>query len=332
LPGRAGFVTITGVMRAAVLHKRGTVPHLEDFPDPVASENEALVTVLAASLKPIDRQLAAGTHFASPREFPVICGSDGVGRLPDGSRVFYGGPRRPYGSFAERTVVRRAQCFPVPENLDDATAAAIPNPGVSAWLSLSHRGKLARGETVLILGATGTTGKLAVQIAKILGASRVVAAGRNPEALASLPALAADATISLNQPRESLTDSFRRENSAQRFDVIIDYVWGLPTESLLAALTAQEFAAGGPETRLVQVGDSAAPTIQLPAAVLRSTALSLTGTAGVPAMDVLSAALTQVLDHAAKGHLRIATEQLPLSELEAAWGRPSTSRRLVFHP
>jgi NADPH:quinone reductase-like Zn-dependent oxidoreductase len=332
LPGRAGFVTIVSAMRAAVLRKIGAVPRLEDFPDPVASEDEVLVTVLAASLKPIDRQLAAGTHFASPREFPVVCGSDGMGRLPDGSRVFYGGPRRPHGSFAERTVVRRAQCFPVPDNLDDATAAAIPNPGVSAWLSLSHRAKLVPGETVLILGATGVTGKLAVQIAKILGASRVVAAGRNPEALASLPVLGADTTLSLNQPRESLTEAFRRENSARRFDVIIDYVWGTPTETLLAALTTHEFAAGGRETRLVQVGESAAPTIQLGAAALRSTALTLMGTAGIPAMDVLSAALTQVLGLAGNGQLRIETEQLPLSEVEAAWGRPASSRRLVFRP
>src|SRR5262249_18805341 len=288
-------------MRAAILHQTGQSPRVETFSDPVAGENEVLLTVLAASLKPIDKQLAAGTHFASPREFPVICGSDGVGRLADGSRVFFGGPRRPYGSFAERTVVRRPQCFPVPENLDDATAAAIPNPGVSAWLSLSHRAKLARGETVLILGATGVTGKLAVQIAKILGASPVVGAGRNPEALASLAHLGADASISFNQPRESLTAAFRRENSEKRFDVIIDYVWGAPTEILLAALTAHEFAAGTSETRLVQVGESAAPTIQLPAAALRSTALTLMGTAGVPAMNVLSAALTQVFDHAARG-------------------------------
>src|SRR5215472_6823210 len=158
-------------MRAAVLHQIGQSPRLEKFTEPVAEENEVLVTVLAASLKPVDKQLAAGTHFASPREFPVICGTDGVGRLPGGSRVFFGGPRRPYGSFAERTVVRLEQCFPIPDNLDDATAAAVPSPGVSAWLCLSHRAELRPGETVLILGATGVTGRLAVQIAKILGAS-----------------------------------------------------------------------------------------------------------------------------------------------------------------
>jgi NADPH:quinone reductase-like Zn-dependent oxidoreductase len=318
-------------MRAAILYQTGQSPRLGSFSDPVAGKDEVLLTALAASLKPIDKQLAAGTHFASPREFPVICGSDGVGRLADGPRVFFGGPRWPYGAFAELTVVRRAQCFPIPETLDDATAAAIPNPGVSAWLSLSHRAKLAAGENVLILGATGVTGKLAVQIAKTLGASRVVAAGRNPESLATLPALGADATISLNQSRESLVEAFRRQNLEKRLDVIIDYLWGPPTEALLAAITAGEFRASNSETRLVQVGESAAPTIGLPAAALRSVALILMGTAGIPPMDVLSSALNQVFAHAAKGDLSIETEQLPLSELESAWNRP-TSRRIVFCP
>jgi NADPH:quinone reductase-like Zn-dependent oxidoreductase len=319
-------------MRAAVLRELGKSPGLEDFPDPVAGEDEVLLTVLAASLKPIDRQLAAGTHFASPREFPVVCGSDGVGRLADRSRVFFGGPRRPYGAFAERSVVRRQQCFSVPEALDDATAAAIPNPGVSAWLSLSHRAKLVAGETVLILGATGVTGKLAVQIAKILGAGRVVAAGRNPASLAALPTLGADLTISLNLPRESLVEAFRRQNSEARLDVVIDYVWGPATEALLAAITTHEFAASACETRLLQVGESAAPTIQLPAAALRSTALTIMGTAGIPPLEVLATALRQVFDQAARGALQMDTEQVPLTDIESAWNRRTSSRRLVFRP
>jgi NADPH2:quinone reductase len=295
-------------------------------------ENEMLLTVRAAALKPIDKQLAAGTHFASPRELPVVCGSDGVGQLPDGSRVFFGGPRRPHGAFAEYTVVRQAQCFAVPENLDDATAAAIPNPGVSAWLSLSYRAKLAPSETVLILGATGITGKLAVQIAKLLGASRVVAAGRNPEALAALPSLGADATISLNQSHDSLVAAFRRQNAEKPFDVILDYVWGPPAEALLAAITTPEFAVIRNEARLVQVGESAASTINLPAAVLRSTALTILGTAGIPPMDLLTGALHHVLTHAAQGRIRIDTEKLPLAQVESAWRRPATSPRLVLIP
>jgi NADPH:quinone reductase-like Zn-dependent oxidoreductase len=319
-------------MRAGVVQKLGQTPSIGDFPEPIAAEGEVLLTVLAASLKPVDRQLAAGTHFASPREFPRVCGSDGVGRLADGSRVFFGGPRRPYGSFAERTVVRRAQCFQVPESLDDATAAAIPNPGVSAWLSLGHRAKLTAGETVLVLGATGVTGALAVTIAKILGAGRVVAAGRNQTVLARLKSLGADSVLSLDQPREALIEALRRQNSERRFDVVIDYVWGPPLEAVLAAMTTDEFTACGSATRIVQVGDSAAPTIELRAAALRSTALVILGTGGIPPMEVLADALGRVFELAARGALHIAVEEWPLAEIESGWNRPASSRRLVFRP
>src|SRR5690242_20090730 len=139
-------------MNAAVLHTLGRPPRFESFPDPVPGDGEVMVQVSAASLKPVDRAMAAGTHYASPRDLPVICGVDGVGRLADGTRVFFGVRRKPYGSMAERAAVSRALCFPVPDNLDDATAAALPNPALSSWLPLTWRAQLAAGETVLILG------------------------------------------------------------------------------------------------------------------------------------------------------------------------------------
>ena len=319
-------------MNAAVLHALGKSPRFEPFPEPSAGEGEVIVQVRAASLKPVDKQLAAGSHFASPGELPRVCGADGVGQLEDGTRVFFGGPRPPYGAMAERTVVRRAQCFPVPADLDDRTAAAIPNPGVSAWLSLKHRARLVPGETVLILGATGVTGKLAVQIAKILGAGHVVAAGRNKEAMNTIRELGADGTIQLDQPEHELIAAFRREAEAKGFDVVIDYLWGAPTEALLAAITRAEFAVARSETRLVQVGESAGPTITLPAAVLRSTALTILGTAGIPPMDVLTGALQQVMHHASRGTLRVDSEPVPLSEIEGVWDRDVPGRRLVVIP
>jgi NADPH:quinone reductase-like Zn-dependent oxidoreductase len=320
------------MMLAAVLHELGKPPRAEEFAEPALAEGEVLVSVSASSLKSVDKQMAAGTHYASPRELPVICGSDGVGRLKDGKRVFFGGPRRPYGAMAERTVVRGAQCFPVPETLDDATAAAIPNPGVSAWLSLKHLAKLSHGETVLILGATGVTGKLAVQIAKILGAGRVVAAGRNAERLAALSELGADATIPLSQSDQELIGAFKGEAGQKQFDVVIDYVWGHPTELLLAAITKEEFAVAGSPIRLVQAGENAGPTIELPAAVLRSSPVTILGTAGIPPWDVLADAFQQVMNHAANGELRIDTESVPLREIERAWTREVPARRLVVVP
>src|SRR5438270_4188498 len=229
-------------MNAAVLHALGEVPRQEQFPDPSPRENEVVVHVHAASLKPVDKQLASGSHYASPRELPVICGSDGVGHLSDGGRVFFGGIRAPYGAMAQRTVVSSAFVFPVPDSVDDDTAAALPNPGVSAWLSLTFRAKLRQGENVLILGATCVTGKLAVKIAKLLGARRVVAAGRNQQVLRTLAKHGADATIRLDAPPQELSEAFSREAADSGFQVVIDYVWGSPVEALLSAMMRKEFA------------------------------------------------------------------------------------------
>ena len=321
-------------MHAAVLHTIGTVPRYDEFPEPVANDKngEVIVDVHAASLKPVDKQLAGGSHYASHRQLPCICGLDGVGQLEDGQRVFFAGPRSPYGAIAQRTVVPRALTFPIPENVSDETAAALPNPGVSAWLSLSYRAKVLPGENVLILGATGVTGKLAVQSAKLLGAARVVAAGRNQQTLNSLKDLGADATISLALPENDLRQAFLREAGQLGFQVVIDYVWGRPAEAFLAAITQREFAAIRSEIRFVQVGESAAPAITLPAAVLRSTALTILGTAGIPPREVLTAAFQQVMMHAAKGELTIDTERVPLAEIENAWQRDQSGRRLVIIP
>ena len=156
-----------------------------------------LVRVKAASLKNVDKMMASGSHYDRLPDLPCVCGVDGVGLLDDGTRVYCGGARPPFGMMAERTVVSRAWCLPVPEQVDDVTAAALPNPALSAWLSLVWRAQLRPAEMVLILGATGVAGQLAVQIAKHLGAERVVAAGRNRRVLTTLRDLGADATIAL---------------------------------------------------------------------------------------------------------------------------------------
>jgi len=319
-------------MKAAVVRALGVPPRCEEFPEPIAGEHEVVVEVRAAALKPVDKQLAGGSHYAKSRDLPLVSGSDGVGLLSDGRRVFFGGCRSPFGSMAERTVVPKAFTFTVPDILSDEVAAALPNPGVSAWLTLTYRAKLVAGENVLILGATGVTGKLAVRIAKLLGAVRVVAAGRNPEILHSLRQFGADAIIRLDAPTKELEEAFRREFDGAGLQVVVDYVWGKPTESLLAAITAREFATIKSEIRLVQVGESAGPTISLPAAVLRSAALTILGTAGIPPHDVLSDALHRVLSCAANGELLIDTDRVPLAEIEGFWGRSSAGRRLVVIP
>jgi NADPH:quinone reductase-like Zn-dependent oxidoreductase len=321
-------------MKAAVLRAPGKPPRFEEFPDPKPSSGEVIVHVKAASLKNIDKMMANGTHYESHTKFPVVCGIDGVGILEDGTRVFCGGSRPPYGMMAERTVVSRTWCLPIPDGIDDVAAAALPNPALSSWLSLVWRAQLKHGETALILGATGVAGKLAVQIAKHLGAGRVVAAGRNEEVLRTLNDLGADATIQLDQSDKELTEAFLREARHKPFDVIIDYLWGHPTEVLLAALTGHDLKAEATRTRLVEVGEMAGPTIALPAAALRSSGLELYGGGGgsIPPKAIFDA-FPQIWALAASGKLRIDTEQAPLADVETLWQRQvSPGRRLVIIP
>jgi NADPH:quinone reductase-like Zn-dependent oxidoreductase len=320
------------IMDAAVLHTLGKPPRCEEFREPVAGDGEVIVHVHAAALKPVDKQLASGSHYASPRETPFICGIDGVGHLSDGQRVIFGGCRPPFGAMAQRTVVPKAFTFPVPDGMNDDLAAALPNPGVSAWLALTFRAKLAAGENVLILGATGVTGKLAVRLAKLLGAARVVAAGRNQQILNCMGQLGADSTIGLDLSAKNLHQAFVREAGESGFQVVIDYVWGQPTEAFLSAITSREFAAIKSETRLVQAGESAGPTIALPAAVLRSTALTIMGTAGIPPGEVLANALQRVMLHAANGELQMDTDRVRLADIESAWQAEQPGRRLVVIP
>ena len=233
---------------------------------------------------------------------------------------------------AQQTVVPKAYTFPLPEGIDDETAAALPNPAVSAWLSLAFRAKLTAGENVLILGATGVTGKLAVKIARLMGAARVVAAGRNEMALRRLLESDADATISLKLSAQELGEAFRQQAGESGFQVVIDYLWGPPAEACLAAMTHREFAVMRSETRYVQVGESAGPSISLPAAVLRSAAVTILGTAGIPPRDVLIDALQRVMAHAAKGQLQIDAVRIPLAAIENAWQREEPGRRVVIIP
>lgn len=320
-------------MNAAVLHNFGQAPRFESFPDPHPGDDEVLVHVTAAALNPSTRLLASGQHYASPQQLPVVCGVEGVGRLDDGTRVFFGVRRPPNGSMSQRTAVSRAFYWPVPDGIDDAIAAALPNPGLSSWLPLISSARLAPGENVLVLGATGVAGQLAVQIAKHLGAGRVVAAGRNKASLSALHALGADATVSLDAVDSEVVEAFSREAAATKFDIVLDFLWGHPAEMLFAALTRTGFPASRSGTRLVQIGESAGPVISLPATALRSAAITIVGSGAMPPLSVLSEAFGQLMNLAARNQIRINVEPVPLSDVEKAWSRTELhGRRLVMIP
>jgi NADPH:quinone reductase-like Zn-dependent oxidoreductase len=317
-------------MNAAVVHAFHVPPRYTSFAEPVAAKGEVLVYVSAAGLHPVVKSLAGGTHYAAADMLPLIAGVDGVGRLEDGTRVYFGMSRSPFGTYAECSVTAQCMCLPIPGKLDDVTIAAIMNPGMSSWAALL-RAQFVVGESVLILGATGVAGQLAVQVAKRLGARRVVAAGRNPQVLEELAQRGADAVVSLSQGREAVVSSLRDEWVKDRFDVVLDYVWGTPAESLLEAISQK--GRGGSRIRFVQVGASAGPAIALPAAALRSGGLELIGSGfGSVSMEGIFAALAQFLREAEKEPFHIKTNTAPLSEVEALWNSAQRGARLVFRP
>jgi NADPH:quinone reductase-like Zn-dependent oxidoreductase len=160
-------------MKAAIVKETGQTPIYGDFAEPVLSSGENRITVTAAAISHVVKSRAVSTHYSSSSPFPFVVGIDGVGRLNDGSQVYFILPKAPYGCMAEQTVVPSAQCLLLPDELDDVTAAAIANPGMSSWAAYTERAQLKVGETVLVNGATGTAGRLAVQIAKHLGARKI---------------------------------------------------------------------------------------------------------------------------------------------------------------
>src|SRR5277367_4438101 len=221
-------------MKAAIVVEAGKTPIYGDFKEPVPANGEVRITVSAAALSNVVKSRASGTHYSSSGELPFVVGIDGVGRLDDGRRVYFVLPKAPFGSMSEKTVAPPARRLPLPDDLDDVTAAAIANPGMSSWAAYKERAKLKAGETVLVNGATGASGRLAVQIARYLGAKKIIATGRNSEALQSLTALGADVTITLKADETALEEAFKAQFAAG-VDVVVDYLWGRSAEMLLAA-------------------------------------------------------------------------------------------------
>jgi len=300
---------------------------VETFADPVAGEGEALVTVTAAGLHRIVKALADGSHYGASAEFPFIPGIDGVGRLDDGRRVYFFVARPPFGTMAELCVTRRASVYPLADHLKDAEIAGSANPAMSSWAALTLRAKIAPEESVLILGATGVSGQLAVQIAKRLGAGRVVAAARHLEAMEPLKALGADATIGLDAA------SFREELKAHKIDIVLDYLWGAPAEAFFEAISQKGLSHTPSRMRYIQIGNSAAPEITLPAAALRSTAIEVLGSGfGSAPMEKLLAAIGDFLVEAARAPFTFRVHGISLAEVGAAWNQPEGGSRIVILP
>jgi NADPH2:quinone reductase len=310
-------------MYAAVLNGVGRAPRYEEMTAPVAGNGQAVVRVTAAALKHSDRLMAAGAHYA-PTGFPQVAGLDGVGRLDDGSRVAFAMPVRPYGGMAEQTLVRENSWFPVPDDVDDVTAAAVLNPGGAAWKTIVWEGELTAGQTVLVLGATGAAGRIAAQIA-VRHHARVVVAGRNQRALDELVARGADTAIRVDQDSADLTAALV---AAGPYHLIADFLWGPPAEALFAALPRT----GG--DRYILVGMAAGETATLPALTLRRAPVHLMGSgSGRPATPAdFTAAYHDLLRQVRDGDITLDVETAPLAEVAKVWGTATGERRLVLVP
>lgn len=315
-------------MKAAIVSSAGQAPIYGDFDEPMASAGGHRIAVAASAVSHVAKSRAAGTHYSSPGRFPFVVGIDGTGRLDDGRRVYFVMPRAPHGSMAERTVVPAQNCIPLPDGLDDVTAAAIANPGMSSWVALMERARLKVGETVLINGATGTSGRLAVQIAKHLGAGKVIVTGRRTEALHELEALGADVTIQLVEDAEALEQRFKQQ-FAEGVDVVLDYLWGNSAVSLLRA--GAKAGAEAMPIRFVQIGALSGAEITLPAAVLRSSAIELIGSGiGSVAFERMVKCIGDLLQAVVPAGFEVAAMPVPLAEFERAWANDDSTRRTVF--
>ena len=266
-------------MKAAVLHHFGSIPRYEDFPDPTPEKDEILVQVKAVALEHIDKAMAKGTHYAS-RQFlpklPAIVGSDGIAMRDDGQLVGFGGLRPPYGAMAEKAVFPKAYHVPIPNGVDAATAATVPASVLTSLFPLKWGAKLQPDETVLINGATGFAGKLAIQ-------------------------------------------------------VILDFVWGHPTELLLEALVPRELSIAQHRVRLVQIGEMAGPTISLAAEALRTSGLEILGAGSSLAPEAIAEGTQQVWEWIKAGKLQADIEQVPLRDVESAWKRTDVhGKRIVI--
>jgi NADPH:quinone reductase-like Zn-dependent oxidoreductase len=324
-------------MKAAVVDEFGRPPVYTDFADPAPREGAVVATVEASALTNLTRGLMSGKHYASKEiQLPAIPGVDGVARLEDGRRV-YTGALAPYGMMAERTLISPHGTFDVPDGVDSVTAAAVPNPGVSAWMALEYAAAVKPGDHVLVLGATGVTGSMAVQLAKsVFGAGNVVATGRDTARLDWLRTVGADAAIALGGD-----DPFAKVSAlhAERpFDAVLDYLWGEPAERLLTALADSHPSTHYYSTRFVQIGSMAGMTMNLPAGILRSTGIVLSGVGiGSVPPEVLGRArveaLPRMFDMVAAGQLHLSTLPRPLAEVEQAWTAAEPSgTRVVLTP
>ncbi len=311
----------------------GMPQYTEDFPEPIVkNEDEILISVKAAAFKNLDKSMASGKHYTTEGDIQLakVIGGDGVGLLANGRRVYALGVS---GMMAEKAVVEKSRMIEIPEGLDDITAAALPNAVAGSAMALRFRAAIQPGETVLINGATGFTGKTAVQIAKYYGAGKIIVTGRNEQTLQLLLPLGADEIVSVSQNDESFIAQIKQIHNNTPIDIVIDYLWGHSAELILETLKGK----GGftHRTRFVSIGSITGDKIQLSSEILRSVDLQLSGSGmGSWTKEEMQKLLKEIVPEmfrlAADNKLKLETLNISLMDIDKLWELEVTDgKRLV---
>lgn len=317
------------IMYAAVVNSFDHPPQYQYYETPVPGKHQVLVDVLAAGLHQLVRSTAQGSHYSSPTQLPFIPGVDGVGRLADGKLVYFL-TNGALGTFAEKTVIDPRGSIPVPETADPVKIAGGMNPAMASWLALNCRIHFQFGQKVLILGATGNSGKMAVQIAKHLGASDIICAGRDTRRLESLRELGATHIVSLAGDMEGAAQKL--SEVASDVDVVLDYLWGAPAEHTISSLVTKR-TDSTKALDWISIGAMAGGMATIPSSVLRSANFRLLGSGigSIPVADVMKQ-LPSLVTLIAEQKLQVDVISVPLSQIEEAWNASSNGKRLVIVP
>ena len=318
-------------MKAAVVSSFGTPPRYEEFPAlAAAGEDDMIIDVIAAGLHPRVRSQADGSHYTSTGELPLVPGIDGVGRGADGLLRYFILPDTTMGAMAEQTLIDIRRSIVLPEGSDPIAVAAAMNPAMSSWVALRQRIQFQAGQKVLVLGATGNAGQMAVQIANLFGAGQIIAAGR-AAGLAGLAALGATDTVLLEEDAD--TSAQRLGQAAADVDVVIDYLWGQPAAAAMAAVVTGRADRGKPLT-WIEIGSVAGPIAPIPSAALRAARLQIVGSGqgSVGSREIL-AELPALAQEITNGTFDIDARPRPLAQVEQAWADAARmTQRIVFIP
>ncbi|MDH5034661.1 MULTISPECIES: quinone oxidoreductase family protein [Chryseobacterium] len=320
-------------MKAAVVFAKGSIPQYADFQEPEVQENEILISVKAASIKNLDRARAGGNHYSTENQKhqPAVIGTDGAGYLENGSKVYFFSKK---GTVSEKAVADKKMIIPIPEGLDFSLAAALPNAVMGSAMALKFKAGIQPGNTVLINGATGITGRIAVQIARLYRAQKIIVTGRNEESLQSLLELGADEIVSLKLEDNDFKQKIKEIHQETPIDIIIDYVWGHSVEMILSAFKGD--GTFSHKTKLVTIGGMSGDTIQLSSQILRGTDIQISGS-GLGSWTkeesalLFSEIIPEMFQAAVEGEIKMETHEVDIKDIETIWNAEIESgKRLVI--